>query len=348
MPKAAQVVLRNAQAQSRLINDVLDVSRMISGKLRLEMRHLDLVPVLAQALESVQPAADARRLTVTLRFEVEQAIVRADPVRLQQAFWNVLLNAVKFTPSDGRIDVSVAARDGTVRVTVRDTGIGIAPAFLPHVFDRFVQADASTTRRHAGLGLGLSIVRHLLELHGGSVTAVSEGEGRGATFELALPLHEAARGVSDSRDVRAPCAPRPAIAGTRVLVLDDDEDGRHVIGANLEHHGCEVLLASSAEEALTHAPLFRPDVILADIAMPSVDGHEFVRRLRLLPRDRGGATPVGAISAYGSLADRARALASGFDDHVAKPVLEDSLLDLVVRLTYRAADRPRHPTDHSI
>jgi PAS domain S-box-containing protein len=346
LPKVAQVILRNAQTQSRLINDVLDVSRMISGKLRLEIRPLDLIPVLAQALESVQPVADARRLTVTSRLEVETAIVRADPVRLQQALWNVLLNAVKFTPSDGRIDIRVAADDSTVRVIVRDTGIGIAPEFLPRVFDRFVQADASTSRRHAGLGLGLSIVRHLVELHGGSVTAASEGEGRGATFALSLPLHPE-NDVSNLRDVRRVSEGHPAVAGTRVLVLDDDEDGRHVLGAMLEHHGCEVLLSSSAEEALTQVPLFRPHVILADIAMPSVDGHEFLRRLRLLPPDRGGATPVGAVSAYGSLADRRRALASGFDGYEAKPVLEESLLDFVARLIARTADRSRHPTDHS-
>ena len=331
MEQAAQTIFRNAQAQNQLVTDVLDVSRMISGKLRLDVREVDAVALLRHAIESMQPAADAKRLELHMFTDVEPAIVAADPARLQQVFWNLLSNAVKFTEPGGRITARVTRDASALVITVADTGIGIRSEFLPHVFDRFSQADPSTSRQHSGLGLGLSIVRHLVELHGGTVYAMSDGEGRGSTFTVSLPVGairqaapDADAGAGLTSDTAVPAD--SSLRGLHVLVMDDMEDARTLVAAVLEREGIVVTTAENAEEGLKRLATARPDLIIADIGMPGLDGYEFIHRLRGLPANSGGQTPAIALTAYGSLADRRKTLSAGFVAHLTKPVLRDDLL----------------------
>jgi PAS domain S-box-containing protein len=328
--RAIETIFRNAQAQNQLVTDVLDVSRMMSGKVRLDLQEVDLVPLLREAIDSMRPAADAKQLTLAVATPVEPVLACADAGRIQQVFWNLLSNAVKFTEAGGRVTAKVARADGTITVTVQDTGIGIRPAFLPRVFDRFTQADSSTSRQHNGLGLGLSIVRHLVELHGGTVSAWSDGEGQGARFTVSLPARvrerRTPRPAASAAWSLASRTREPTLKGLRVLVLDDSTDARSLMTAILEHEGVEVAAASSAEEALQHVSVHRPDLIVADIGMPGVDGYEFLRRLRTLPCEEGGTTPAIAVTAYGGAADRAKVLAAGFLTHVPKPIVREHLL----------------------
>jgi PAS domain S-box-containing protein len=337
---ALEVIERNALAQKQLVGDILDVSRIITGRLRIEVRPVELIPVVEAAREAVQPAAEARGIRLDAAYDVGDLNVLGDPDRLQQIVWNLLANAVKFTAAGGRVALTVERAGDSVRLSVSDTGEGIAAEFLPHVFERFRQADMGTTRRHGGLGLGLSIVRHLVEMHGGTVRAESAGEGRGSTFTVQLPLLRSAdRGVrneeQDETETPADSVesavrdPHSAILnGLRLLVVDDEPDTLELLRLSLGGHGAEVWTAESAGAALELFGRARPHLVISDVGMPLVDGYEFLRRLRA----RGWAGPAIALTAYARAEDRARSLASGFSAHVAKPVEPDALAGIVAGL----------------
>ena len=317
---------RNARAQSRLIEDILDFSRINAGKLRLSVQPLDLIDVIDAAVDIVRPAADAKGVRIDRVLDSEAGHVSGDPDRLQQVIWNLLSNAVKFTPRGGRVQVRLERVDSHCEVTVSDTGEGISPAFLPYVFDRFSQADKSSTRSHAGLGLGLGIVRHLVELHGGTVQAFSPGEGEGSTFAVHLPLlvahhrdpHEVARPI-ELPAVRAVDQSFADLTGVSVLVVEDNDDSRKLLQTILTRSGAVVEVAESAATALRILAGEWPDIIISDIEMPGEDGYSLIRKIRLQePPSRH--VPAIALTAYTRSVDRVRALAAGFQTHMSKPV----------------------------
>jgi PAS domain S-box-containing protein len=342
--RALDTVERNARSQAQLINDLLDVSRIVTGKLHLDARPLAVGAVVDGAITSVRPAADAKRIEIRAALDPGLPEVHGDRDRLQQVFWNLLSNAVKFTPEGGRIGVAVRARGASVEIEVSDTGQGIPEKFLPHVFDRFRQADQSTTRAYGGLGLGLSIVRHLVELHGGTVRADSEGEGRGATFAVTLPVVRAPRGGGPDATALPPAGFEPApngnairLDGLKVLVVDDEEDTRELLAFGLSSCGARVSSAASADAALKALAEELPEVLISDIGMPGADGYELIRRVRSLPAGRGGETPAVALTAYARTEDRQRALKAGYQLHVAKPVAMDELVAAVSSLARRVS-----------
>jgi PAS domain S-box-containing protein len=326
--RALDTIERNAHVQEQLIADILDVSRIVTGRLRLDLRPLTLGPVVAAAVDAVRPAAEAKRIGIDVRTELEAAVL-GDPDRLQQILWNLLVNAVKFTPEGGRITVSVAADGPRAVITVTDTGEGIAPDLLPRVFERFTQGDASVTRLHGGLGLGLSIVRHLVELHGGEVRAASEGEGRGATFSVRLPLRAVRQAVSESAS-----APVQLLSGVKVLVVDDEADVRQIVSLALTQCGARTAAVASAREALRMMAEFMPDVVVSDIGMPGEDGCSFIRRLRATGASGIGDVPAVALTASCQPEDRTRALSAGFQQFVPKPVGMDELAAIVRTLAH--------------
>jgi signal transduction histidine kinase/CheY-like chemotaxis protein len=325
--KAAKAIERNARIQTQLIDDLLDVSRIISGKLHLDVRPMDLSSVTEAAISVVRPAADAKSIQLTYSHPQVVRAISGDFARLQQVIWNLLSNAVKFTPEGGRIEVKLDYGDTHAQLTVADTGKGINKDFLPHVFDRFRQADSSTTRGFGGLGLGLAIVRHLVELHGGTVNAESQGVDLGATFMASFPLISTRlespsinhTGEHDSADLSK-------LAGLRVLVVDDEMDTRQLISHSVTRRGAEVKTCGSAREALELLEQWRPDVLLSDIGMPGEDGYSLISKVRALPPERGGHTPAAAFTAYAREEDRERALAAGYQMHIAKPISSDDLV----------------------
>ena len=331
--RATEAIVRNAEAQNRLIGDVLDVSRIITGKLRLAVVDVDLAVLVDEALAAVTVAADAKRVNLEKVVATPRAWIAGDPDRLRQVLWNLLSNAVKFTPAGGRVRVEIGRVDSRIEVRVIDTGAGIAPEFLPRVFDRFTQADGSASRAHGGLGLGLAIVRHLVELHGGDVTADSPGEGHGATFSVRLPVRAVDGAAEDDGrpgSERAACdSSVHDLTGLRVLVVDDEVDARDVVRLVLSEAGAVVLVAESAERALRILEEGGPvDVIISDIGMPDIDGYGMIRALRAL----GGLadmTPAIALTAYGRPEDRQRALTCGYHQHVTKPVKPADLISAV-------------------
>lgn len=330
--KALETIERNAVVQSQLISDLLDATAVFTGKLRLRVGTCDLVEITEAALEVVRPAAAAKEVDLLATYDSESIVIAGDPERLQQVIWNLVANAVKFSERGGSVEIKVEAVGERARIVVRDEGKGISARFLPHVFDAFSQEDARTTRLHGGLGLGLSIVRHLVEAHGGRIEAESKGEGCGARFIVELPRggkRAEAPAVKRESPVPPPPASIPAapgsITGMNVLVLDDDRDARELIAELLGANGATVTEADNADDAWRTVTERRPDVILSDIGMPGVDGYMFLRRVRELPAERGGQIPAIALTAYGSAADRSRALLSGFQRHLAKPV-EPALL----------------------
>jgi signal transduction histidine kinase/ActR/RegA family two-component response regulator len=340
--RALEAIERNAAAQARLINDLLDVSRIITGKLRLEVRPVELAPLIGAAVEGVRPAAEARGLRLDVRLDESAGPVAGDADRLRQVVWNLLSNAIKFTPQGGSVEVRLSRADGHAEVTVTDTGRGIAPEFLPHVFDRFRQADQRLTREHGGLGLGLAIARHLVEMHGGTISAASAGTGAGATFSFRIPLAQsrnAELGLRHREEADADQSqlrnPRSAVLeGLHVLVVDDDEDTRELLAAVLGRAGARVTKAASAAEALEAAALLKPDVLLADIGMPGEDGYSLIRKVRAL--GAGGDVPAAALTAYARSEDRTKALRSGFQLHLAKPIDPAALMAGIVALLTRA------------
>ena len=338
LQRGLDTIIRNARLQTQLIDDLLDVSRIISGRMRLDVRTIDLAPVIEAAIEAVRPAAEARQIRLVRLLDPQAGPVAGDSDRLQQVVWNLLANAVRFTPRDGRVEVRLERVSSHVEIVVADNGMGIRQELLPQVFDRFLQADSSTTRRHGGLGLGLAIVRHLAELHGGTVEASSPGEGQGATFVVRLPLSIAHLQPSQERvhpRVEAEnCPDDPALSldGVRVLVVDDEADARETLTGMLEHCGAETLAVRSAGEALEALARFRPHVLLCDIGMPEQDGYSLIRQIRELPAEQGGTIPAAALTAYARGEDRRKALRSGFQMHLAKPVQLHDLTTVVASL----------------
>jgi signal transduction histidine kinase/CheY-like chemotaxis protein len=337
-----EVIERNARLQAQLIEDLLDMSRIISGKIRLDLHPLDPAAVVDAAMETVRPAAAAKsiRLVKATETDVGGGTLRGDAARLQQVLWNLISNAVKFTPPGGSVTVTVRRDHDAVEFEVADTGEGIRAEFLPHLFERFRQADASTGRRHGGLGLGLAIAKQLVELHGGSVRAASDGEGAGATFTVRLPTHRVpqppeappvapAAGMAPSREV---------LAGVSVLVVDDDADARVLVKRLLHQYQADVATAGSGQEALDLLGRSRPDVLVSDIAMPGMDGYELVRRVHL-EHGNGSAPPSAALTAFAGAEDRARALAAGFRAHISKPVDPAELVSVVAALAGRSSHR---------
>ncbi|WP_437787288.1 PAS domain S-box protein [Sorangium sp. So ce1097] len=339
LARGLEVIERNARLQSDMVSELLDMSRIVSGKLRLDVSPFDLPSVIQSALESIKLAAEAKGIEVASRLDPEAAALRGDPARIHQVVWNLLSNAVKFTPPGGRIDVALRRAGALAEVTVTDTGAGIAPQFLPHLFERFRQADASSTRQYGGLGIGLSIVKHLVELHGGAVEVASAGEGKGAAFTVRLPL----AGVSPeaSGGSRRPGASRAEaladyvgaeLTGVRVLVVDDQPDAREVAQRVLEECAARVTTVGSTAEALAALERERPDVLVSDLGMPGEDGFQLMRRVRALGAERGGATPAVALSALARAEDRARALGAGYQAHVAKPLDPAELVGVIAAL----------------
>ena len=340
--RAGEVIRRNARMQVQLIDDLLDVSRIITGKLRLSVQPVDLGAIIITAVDGLRPAAEAKEIRLQLQLDAPAGQVSGDPDRLQQVAWNLISNAIKFTPKGGSVIVSLAHVESHVEVTVRDTGMGIAPEFLPHVFDRFRQADATTTRAFCGLGLGLSIVRQLVELHGGTVRVDSEGEGLGATFTVSLPLMAARSAVSVTGSARQPefrppdfeCPPE--LAGLRVLVVDDDADTCEVLRFILEGCGARVKTACSAAAALEAVAEEEFDVLISDIGMPEEDGYSLIAKVRALGKERGGKVPAAAaLTAYAGEEDRIRVLRAGFQMHVPKPISPSELVAIVAALARR-------------
>ena len=337
--RALEAIERNTRIQVKLIEDLLDVSRIISGKMRLEIGLVDLGAVIEAVLDSVRPAAQAKTIRLESRVDPGVGPVSGDAARLQQVVWNLLSNAVKFTPRNGRVEVLVEVVDSQVHIQVSDSGAGIDPAFLPHIFERFRQADSSTTRAESGLGLGLAIVRHLVELHGGTVETHSAGLGQGATFSVRLPL-PAVRRVAENGDGQAgasgPGSRGTRLAGVRALVVDDDRDARDAVTAVLEDSGAEVTAVATAREALAVLAADTTDVLVSDIAMPAEDGYEFIRRLRVNP-GTVGRVPALALTAYASADEQRRILGAGFDAYLAKPIEATELAEAVARLARRPA-----------
>jgi len=337
MDRAFEVVERNALAQLDLVEDLLDLSRVITGKFRLDVQPVNLTATINAAVEAIQPAATAKGITVKVDAGPDESLISGDEARLQQVIWNLLSNAIKFTLRGGRVTVTLRRHESQFEIEVSDTGEGIEPAVLPYVFDRFRQGDSGTTRTHQGLGLGLAIVRHIVELHGGRVDVASPGKGQGATFMISLPFVQPMRmvAVKSSREVVIP-ARRPyaaALSGVRALVVDDDSDTRELLAEVLRSRGVVVTAAASVDEGLAALDREVPDILLSDIAMPDRDGFDLIRRVRERPPDRGGHVPAVAITAYARPEDSERSLASGYQMHVTKPVDMDELLATVASLT---------------
>jgi CheY-like chemotaxis protein len=327
--RALEKVERNAMMQARLVEDLLDVSRITTGKLKLDVRPVDLVAVANTAIDSIRPTAEARGVTIVRRFAEPSLPTGGDPDRLQQVIWNLLSNAVKFTPAGGTVTIGLRRAGDLDHLSVSDTGMGIEPAFLQSVFDTFRQADASATRAHGGLGLGLSIVRHLVELHAGTVIAESAGKSLGATFTVQLPVRTAAADAAIPGGVDLSRA--RLLAGLTVVVVDDDEDTRELLSSVLGSAGATVDAAANAADALVLCTHLRPDALISDIGMPGRDGYSLIRDVHAA---LGGSVPrlSVALSAYAAAHDRERAIAAGFDQHIAKPIDPDLLVQELHRL----------------
>jgi len=342
--RAVETIRRNARLQSRIISDVLDVSSILAGKLSLRLEAIELRGVISAALDSVRPAAEVKEVRLSVESARELPVISGDAVRLQQVVWNVLSNAIDFAPQGGNVELRVEHSATSVTITISDDGPGIRPDFLPFIFDRFRQEDSSSTRPHRGLGLGLAIVEHLVALHGGSVTAANRTDRSGAVFAITLRTGSAGARPLDTAD-REPRTPgrdtgwieaAPSLAGVRVLIVDDARDSREIAAELLRRCGAETAVADSVEEALGLVAGERPDLVLADIEMPVEDGYDLLKRIRKLPEDAGGSTPVAAVTAYASDQDRAKALASGFTTYLSKPFDPMDLVTLAARYARKA------------
>jgi len=373
IPRAIETIERNARSQARLIDDLLDVSRIITGNLRLDLRPINLAPIVEAAIHALRPTAEAKNIQLKMEFDSGSCLVKGDPNRLRQVIWNLLMNGIKFTPRDGSVSTRLGCvvQDRTsvvsnstgivqhepairnpqseilpdpssyVRLTVSDTGEGIAESFLPFVFDRFRQAEGSISRKQGGLGLGLAVARHLVELHGGNIRAESGGPQQGSTFIVDLPLaderRDPARRQEREREIERRGAVRNVarLEGIRVLLVEDDEDSRKLLGLMLKKQGAEVTSASSSAEALSAFGQILPDVVLSDIGMADEDGYELMRKVRALPAEGGGLTPAIALTGYATRKDRERALSAGYQLHLAKPVEPADLVAAIARLSPR-------------
>jgi signal transduction histidine kinase/CheY-like chemotaxis protein len=335
---AMDAIVRNSEIQVRLIDDLLDLSRITSGKMRLNVVRVELASAVQEALEALHPAADAKGIVLRVDMDPDVGSIAADPARLQQIVWNLLMNAVKFTPRGGQVLLRVERSESTVTILVRDTGQGITPDMLPHVFERFRQADSSSTRTHGGLGLGLALVKHLVELHGGDVVAASDGDGQGASFTVTLPVAAAAPRVDAASAPRAVTSAPSSVEdvvrldGVRVLVVDDDAESLALVEAMLARAGAAVRTSRSAREAMEHLRAWSPSVLVSDIGVPEEDGYSLIRRVRALAPGEGGGTPAIAMTGYGRPQDRQQAIAAGFNVYVPKPVDPVELTGLIASL----------------
>jgi len=347
MPRALETIERNARSQSQLIDDLLDVSRIISGKLMLDLRPVELASLVETSVDTVRPMAEAKSIRMLPSLKTSHCLVSGDAARLQQVVWNLFSNAVKFTPEGGRVDVLLTCDETHVELRVSDTGQGINPNFLPYIFDRFRQADGTTTRKHGGLGLGLAIVRHLVELHSGTISAHSDGDGQGTTFILKLPLGSAALApiAEDNGDasavdaapgeVPASAARSTMLEGLRVLIVDDEADTRELVQEVLVRNGAEVRASESAAAALQTLAAWHPDLLVSDIGMPDEDGYALIKQVRSLDDEQDGQIPAVALTAYAGIEAHQRALAAGFQMHLAKPIEPQELISTVARAAGR-------------
>ena len=339
--RAMQTIERSAKSQAQLVEDLLDVSRIIQGKLRLNVRPVELISAIESAIETVRPAAEAKEIRIQSVLDPSAGLVAGDFDRLQQVVWNLLSNGIKFTPKGGCVMVRLERVNSHVEITVTDTGKGIDPEFVPYVFERFRQADSSSTRVYSGLGLGLAIVRHLVELHGGTVAAYSEGEGKGATFTVKLSLmpirveRNPGKRVHPAVDLEVPFDQPLALNGVRVLIVDDEVDSRELLVAALEQFEAKVFAVGSASEALDAVSQLKPDVLVSDIGMPLEDGYSLIRKVRHLSAEQGGQIPAIALTAYARSEDRMKAIAAGFQIHIPKPVEPAELVTVVASLAKR-------------
>ena len=358
--RALETIERNAKSQAQLIEDILDVSRIIRGKLHLNLRPIRLAPVIEAAIDSVRPSAEAKSIQLEAVLDPMVDLVAGDPDRLQQIVWNLLTNAIKFTPEGGKIEVRSLRVGSHAQIQVSDTGIGISPEFLPYVFDRFRQADSTTTRSHSGLGLGLAIVRHLVELHGGSVYADSAGEGQGSTFTVQLRLHNCPEEQGNSAESQQ-ITPEESelkqerddslqgtsgetsatLSGLRVLIVDDEPDVRDLITTVVEESGAKAIAVESVPEAIKELEQWQPDVLVSDIAMPVEDGYTLIRKVRDIEAERGGLLPAVALTAYVREEDCEQAIASGFQMHISKPVDTTKLVMALASLAGRSLTKER-------
>jgi len=334
--RALEIIERSARMQSQLIDDLMDTARIVKGKLKIEVQPVNLVTVIEKAMDVVRPAADAKGITLDARLNHEAGQITGDADRLQQVIWNLLSNAVKFTNEGGRIEVTLGRVDPYIQIIVRDTGCGISREFMPCLFERYHQADASGSRRKGGLGLGLTLVRQLVEMHGGGVTAESDGEGKGATFTVKLPV----RAVYTAETERAPLSPSQtkSLDGVWAIVVDDEANARELITSVLESYGARVTGFASAEEALnllTDSSAPRPDALVCDLAMPGADGFSLIHKLREWEKAYDSVLPAIALSAFGRVEDRTRALYAGFQMHITKPVEPVELVVVVKSLIER-------------
>jgi signal transduction histidine kinase len=341
LARALETIERNARSQAKLVEDLLDVSRIITGKLRIDARPVGLPGIIHAVVDAVRPAAEAKKIQLKVSLKPDAGIVTGDPNRLQQVIWNLLSNAIKFTPASGSAGIELNRVDSYVEITVSDTGQGIKSEFLPYIFDRFRQADSSITRKHGGLGLGLAIVRHLVELHGGTVEASSPGVGQGATFKVKLPLNNEGKDFKnwENRYITptniTPIKSSPMLKGLNILIVDDESDTRDLICTILGKCGAMVSAAGSAAEALEIIERWRPDILVSDIGMPGGDGYELIRKIRALTPEKGGSIPAAALTAYAKAEDRERVLSAGFQVHLAKPIEPAELISIVASLAGR-------------
>jgi PAS domain S-box-containing protein len=345
--RAIETIQRNARSQAQLIDDLLDVSRIITGKLRLEMQPVEMAEIIQAAVDSIRPAAEAKGIHLEIMLKTEAGFVSGDPDRLQQIIWNLVSNAVKFTPKGGRVEIRLERVGSQVGIIVNDNGRGITAELLPYVFDRFRQGDASLTRTHAGLGLGLAIVRHLVELHGGTATVSSPGDGGGSTFTVLLPMlvvHEGGRSAKSGLEHQRSSGTSgmaadqpPRLDGLNLLIVDDERDARDMLTIMLSQCGAQVTAAATAAQALEAVERHRPDLLVSDIEMPEVDGYGLIAKVRAIPGKRG-LVPAVALTAHARMADRLRALQAGFDAHVAKPVEFVELVTVLASLARRSLD----------
>jgi CheY-like chemotaxis protein len=339
--KAIETIERNATSLNQMVEDVLDISRIVSGKLRLHVQPVEFPEIVRNAVDAVTPAADAKGLRLETVLDPQAAPVSGDPGRLQQILWNLLSNAVKFTNKGGKVQVRLARVNSHLEVSVSDTGIGIPPDFLPHVFERFRQADAGITRERGGLGLGLSIAKQLTEMHGGTIEAASGGVGRGATFRLKLPLmilhpvRDESQRVHPRVSTGSPTIPLGDLRGVRVLAVDDDADALSLVAELLDAAGAEVATAQSAEEALRHLDTDTASVLIADLGMPRVDGFQLIEQVRRHRNPVVRQMPAAALTAYARSEDRVKALKAGFQIHLAKPIDPAELVATIAALVKR-------------
>jgi PAS domain S-box-containing protein len=340
--RAIETIERNARSQARLIDDLLDVSRIITGNLRLELNPLNLAPIVEAAIDALRPTADAKGIQLRTEIAPTVCLVRGDANRLRQVIWNLLSNAIKFTQRGGSVTIDLNCTDAIVRLMVNDTGEGIPAEFLPYVFDRFRQAEGSISRKQGGLGLGLAVVRHLVELHGGNVSAQSAGFGKGSTFTVDLPMARERRDPARAEERRREVERRRNLGGDRVrlegvniLLVEDDDDSRKLLGTMLTRHGAEVTMVASAAAAFSVFSETLPQVLISDIGMPDEDGYELIRKIRALPAEQGGLTPAIALTGYATRKDRDRSLSAGYHRHIAKPIEQAELVAAIAELVGR-------------